>query len=139
MAYLIRLFGHSSNPVAHHACEELLAAVMEADPLIHEVGDRRGGVGWISFELAASRPSRSTASTRVEVNTRPDVLALCLQSDEAEVVSGDLAGSNVMVGLTLSGETDWQSVSAIWRATRDLWATVAWDEGSGFGASMDDL
>ncbi|MET9260252.1 hypothetical protein [Amycolatopsis sp. NPDC004079] len=95
------------------------------------VEDRQSGEGWMSAEVGDGCQLQFSAGIPVAVA----MIAELAPSDE----SGRVGVSDAIATLTLSGEVEWSTVSAVWRSAKSLWDVVPYDDGSGFAVDLDAL
>ncbi|MGV9294174.1 hypothetical protein [Amycolatopsis sp. NPDC003676] len=123
MAYEIHLYCRTGGLSAAAGFEVLTAAL--------PVEDRRDGEGWVSAEVGDGCQLEFSAGTPVVAA----MIAELVSSDE----SGRVGASDAIAALTLSGEVEWSTVSAVWRSAKSLWDVVPYDDGSGFAVDLDEL
>jgi len=154
LAYTIRMFAQSGEPVAQRAILQLIEATVSLDPAITAT-PYNDSVGWAAYEVSALRvpaeepddllrdllpADASSSPVLLQLNTRPDTVKLQVDWGLRNGGPAAVASSDTLIELILSGYlTDWATVRSIRQTATRLWHAVLYDDGSGFAVSLDDL
>lgn len=121
MAYEIQLYCRTGGLDAAAGFDALTAGL--------PVEDRCSGEGWVSAE----------AGCQIEFSAGTPLVAAMIAEAAPDDPSGRVGAADALVTLTVIGDDEWPTVTAVWRAAKSLWDVVPYDDGSGFAVDLDEL
>lgn len=134
MAYSVRLFAVTGDPVVQRLLPQLVDAVTARVPEA-TVLDYHDGVAIAWCELAS--PGHDS-SVIVQVVTAPSRVRFEVQRGLEAGGPERLTACDTVVELIPSSDVNWEIVRTIFRTAAERWSAILYDEGSGFDISIED-
>lgn len=139
VSYNITFYCHSNATRPGEAIDQI-AAWTASQGVGLQLATRASGVGWAEASIGLSDSSAADGSVRLEVHNAPSLVGDMVKQVSSEDSSKRLAAADLVAILTLSGdEIEWEAVRGTWLALEALWSAIPYDDGSGFGATIESL
>jgi hypothetical protein len=142
MAYKVRLFARSGEPVVQRVAPALLEAAsrLASDLVAVHTSDGVGVAEYaVSHRSSAGSASSPMVSLTILTGIKVDDMAPYADSGgPARLLECDTQIELILTGGEFT-TADWAIVRAICRAAGDLWDAVLYDETDGFALTIDDV
>jgi hypothetical protein len=135
MAFECGMLGTSSGRSPKDALAGLMEHLQGAAPGI-SFEEVKVGEGWAATRIRARGASDSKPGQYVQVSVGGVILDVYREAARQVVGGPELAGKDLMMTMTLSGDVDTRLTESAMGYARTEWRGIPWDETSGFTASV---
>jgi hypothetical protein len=136
MAFYLTLFCESGLDSADVAVGMLVSEAEEHDEGL-AIRNRKDGPGWVSGEVMSARSGGE--AILLELRTDQAMVQTMVRDYGRAAGAPHLAGTDLLITLTLGEDPDWPLVRDLWISAAKLWHMVPHSDVTGFDIGLDSL